>query len=128
MMKLSEAIRLGSMAWPKGDIHLFDGESACSIGAALLAVGEKLIPYETKAKYNRFCELWPEADTNVMLPDTNWSVPLIKAIWSLNDGYRWSRERIADWVESLEKARESQEVQTSGLTNETVSEEVHAHA
>jgi hypothetical protein len=27
--------------------------------------------------------------------------PLVTVVWHLNDAHRWSRERIADWLEGL---------------------------
>lgn len=131
MMKLSEAIRLGSMIHPQGfgayakehnteflghvvttEIH------TCAYGAGLIASGEEvaaLLSNDTDAlspvpeEWVLFVEsvvFCPEphcvhrGDGDQMIFHLNGD----QMIFHLNDEHRWSRERIADWVEQMETA------------------------
>jgi hypothetical protein len=104
-MKLSEAIRLGAMLRPKNDALVSD-RGTCAIGAALDA--EALIP-----------ERWFDVDFDVLYAEAEKRWPLLVAfvphpfhpehplkLWrvivSLNDRHKWTREQIADFVETLE--------------------------
>ncbi len=103
-MRLSEAIRLGAMLKPQG----FGGMSSnpqstetCAYGAASDALGRHVVPLIE----------WPWLESKGRCPDCHESFwpdgkePLkyLSIISShLNDSHIWTRERIADWVETIE--------------------------
>ena len=121
VMTLSEAIRLGAMLYPqrfKGDgiTEAMGGAepSACAGIAAAIAAGCPLIPCDPP-RVGRQGGLvyhdveWPRAWIDLfMLPAqcpecAHPRYPTI--LWNLihlNDDHRWTRERIADWVETIE--------------------------
>lgn len=112
MMRLSEAIRLGSMMGPKiiGERH--DGKGGtCALGAIEAAHGAtgwkcpKRIPAQ---------DLYPELREEVISPHTGDQGCLERVIASLSDGRYWhfdtpkyftpwTREAIADWVATIER-------------------------
>jgi hypothetical protein len=97
-MRLSEAIRLGSMLKPQG--FAIDYRTTCAIQAALEAIGKVGTPYAFVMDH------WPW----VSREETNPVSGEVTRVWSiireLNDDRGWTREQIADWVESLERAQE----------------------
>ena len=115
-MKLSEAIRLGSMMRPKQTFGMFvdiDNNSSYAIGAALEAIGMEAngtfaptVSYEIL--FNHFT---PDmGNIRSKCPIRNCPINfdkenIVQLIVHLNDDHRWSRERIADFVESLELAQ-----------------------
>jgi hypothetical protein len=91
---LSEAIRLGARLHPKCNDVLFNGEGTCAIGAA--AVGRGWTP--------EYLDAWRTA--GAFLPELmgddqsmNKRDSLFYKIGSRNDE-GWTREEIADWLES----------------------------
>lgn len=104
-MKLSEAIRLGAMLGPQ----LYgrtrdDGLGSCALGAALLAIGDEGQLYTDAMGY------WPllmepaPSVPEAIAKEFGESAPIIlSVIRGLNDYSRWTREQIADWVETIEK-------------------------
>lgn len=96
-MKLSDAIRLGAMMKPQcyGSYH--KGKGSCAIGAALDAVGaeecdeEVLWPWLEKLED---CPVCNQADGETIIPH-------------LNDKHRWTREQIADFVQTIEAAQQT---------------------
>ncbi len=105
-MKLSEAIRLGAMMNPqcfnarRGD----DGRSSCALGSALDAIGKP------EAHYMDVINFWPESQFDVIDPIESKPMMLLSVIRSLNDVPNcWTRERIADWVETVETAQEAKQ-------------------
>lgn len=129
-MRLSEAIRLGATMRPQSVGHFLDDDGAsCAQGAALDAVG-RLSESATECRY-AMSELWPWSYYSqhivgtlkgVTCPDGGGHMCRYYAddsingiIAHLNNEHRWTRERIADWVELHEplpaiEATESQEV------------------
>jgi hypothetical protein len=114
MLKLSEAIRLGSMMVPKTTraLFCFDGDgqviAACALGAARLALGPKWA--SKSAEDLIFIREWEDLfriQVHNPVHDPAFSFPNIRrlddVIISLNDGYGWTRQRIADWVELIER-------------------------
>lgn len=103
-MKLSEAIRLGSMASEKCSRHIErpDG-SRCALGAALFAVGESR---RQDIWHLAIARLWPWTMEELEAgPDGfRFFIPIAirDVIWHLNDTADWSREKIADWVATIE--------------------------
>lgn len=114
MMKLSEAIRAGSMLKPQGFGPLSGHPSApftCALGAAYEAVGMKRLPMaltHLPISWMRIFAVTSEA-CPACFPHVKVAMPWIIA--HLNDGHAWTRSQIADWVETIEVLHpESQEV------------------
>jgi hypothetical protein len=110
-MRLSEAIRLGAMVTSplKGAFTSVDG-SACAIGAALIAVGQ--LKAGTPSYGAHHCKeaaerLWPEfyGQPQIACPVCGAQKRFLVA--HINNAHDWTREQIADWVESIETAQES---------------------
>jgi hypothetical protein len=87
-MKLSEAIRLGSMLAPQGFGFYKDAFGAsCTIGAAMDA------GYDFSQKKARVITSCPLGCSYAA------DESLIIVLAHLNDRHRWTREAIADWVQ-----------------------------
>jgi hypothetical protein len=87
-----------------------NAEGTCALGAAEDAIGEK-------AHWHAH-EFFPLLNENAAHPEMKTTLDIGTIVASLNNGglnYRvwkpWSRERIADWVATIEKER--------GLTEDT---------
>ena len=136
MIKLSEAIRLGSMIRPQtygrlygardvpivGDVLGLRQErvASCALGAAYEAAGcpSKTITAVADAVGTREPVKAGAAAIMVTVPPQwTWSLGaaascpmcdrrdvVIRLIAHLNDEHLWSRERVADWIETLEGA------------------------
>ena len=105
-MKLSEAIRLGAMLRPQTRFHLKDQVGTCAMGAALEAVGSGM----EGGSFNR---LWPWAKTTAVEIPCNfipqgYPYTVERVIADLNDLYGWTRERIADWVATVEPKEDAE--------------------
>lgn len=99
-MLLSEAIRLGAMLRPQGRIQFFPENNSCALGAAMEAVGLRNACLEYVSLYN--CD-----DTALLrktFPVLACEIDPIFDVAEKNDE-GWTRERIADWVESIERER-----------------------
>jgi len=111
-MRLSEAIRLNGMTLPQGfgADSVVNPNAPCAIGGALLAVGKDLtaldwMMYGENNVYSVFRLEWPwiASVRPVMCPacsEARGGVDYV--IFHLNDGHRWTRNQIADWVASIE--------------------------
>lgn len=118
-MRLSEAIKLGAMLKPQGfgDYQTGDG-GACALGSALDAVGV------AADKQNGLTDLslalrFPAVNTPATCPwklcrDT-FAHEIGSVITHLNDDHCWTRERIADWVATVEP----QETTSDGISHTT---------
>lgn len=120
-MKLSEAIRLGAMLKPQGagsGSAKPHADATCALGAAIESAG---LSYDHD--FTSVRERWPFVSAvrlacplrdertiyqHGMVCHTFFaqSRQLLDLIWHLNDAHGWSRERIADWVESIERQQE----------------------
>jgi hypothetical protein len=101
-MKLSEAIRLGAMLNPQAFGNFTDGVGTCAIGAAHLAVG---LPMREDVDFPREWDVvlefeggCPECGLTVFDTTDDLNIPA-----HLNDTHRWTRERIADWADCVER-------------------------
>ncbi len=103
-IRFSEAVRLGAMLTKqaRGDYFRYGrgGEvvATCAYGAALLAVG-------AADKENRDSQpRWPYMRRLAVCPARGCGEVHRRSdlVMHLNDDHRWSRERIAAWVETLE--------------------------
>ena len=97
-MKLSEAIRLGTML---GKFQYFGGyrnyndTATCALGAAEDAGFDVELPHPTDEADCPACgRVFHEED-----PDMEYTIP------HLNDDHRWTREQIAAWVETVEASQ-----------------------
>lgn len=117
-MKLSEAIRLGSMMKPQIYGEISSGQGTCALGAAIEAAGltpEPAVPGIVTGS-GRITETAKAGDIIIHTPEA-WHAFFhgyhpcpacrvssygMRAIGHLNDEHRWTRERIADWVETIE--------------------------
>lgn len=108
MMKLSEAIRLGSMMHPQGRIHLIsaDGLRTCALGAAGIAVGIEVNHYNMD--YTNIKNTFPILRSITVHPVNKLRGSVVDTVWKLNDHYGWTREAIADWVETIENQAEAE--------------------
>jgi hypothetical protein len=128
-MKLSEAIRMNGMMKPQGfGIRaLYSKEAPCAIGGALQVVGATQT-HETLAK------IWPWVSRNTRCPgcDSTGDSSLrcealrrrefdltLNILWHLNDQHKWTRQQIADWVETVEPAESAQEQACELVCTET---------
>lgn len=108
-MRLSEAIRLGAMLRPQG-IGTLNSSGSCALGAAGEAIGAKC-PQAMCGILPLLVARWPRLMSQmVTLPCAcRFDFPFGSAVLHLNDNHRWTREQIADWVETIEpQADESQ--------------------
>jgi hypothetical protein len=122
-MKLSEAIRLGSMMRPQafGWIFDLDGIATCAWGAGLEAAGIRIKAGQSN-RYNTPVEWRGLVNKRVRCPAKHtkcdfchWgelcvecanSQSLALTIEHLNDDHKWTRERIADFVEQIENQQQ----------------------
>lgn len=117
-MKLSEAIRLGGMMKPqgRGSESLVSLDAPCALGGALQAIGKQ----DEGCKAMK--ENWPFTCQPAKCPCgvnhsrelQTWIGRLLFPAWDsisdiivvLNDDHGWTRNQIADWVETVEPAEE----------------------
>lgn len=103
-MKLSTAIRIGSMTTKQITINMRDGGNGrCAIGAALDALGYNFCGVHLAEATRHF----PVINSIVVRPGFDGIEPrkcvMYEAIMTLNDSAGWARELIADWVEGEER-------------------------
>lgn len=101
-MRLSEAIRLGAMLRPQARLYWFHEGGSCALGAAAEAVGIAIYP-------DTFTQVGPVPREWIWINGLKAACPVCgdcddaqETIKHLNNDHRWTRERIADWVETLE--------------------------
>lgn len=118
-MKLSEAIRLGAMMKPQcfNGMTNPDQTESCAVGAAYDAIGllGRLRPgldrVNIKELVAEAAPHWiPIIDAPSACPACGYGMKWL-AIAHINDKHRWTRERIADWVETIENAQVALEPQ-----------------
>lgn len=125
-MKLSDAIRLGSMLTPQGIGGWMDGSTRCALAAASDAAG--VLPIDRidacngaarlSVNYHYLAKMFPVLHREVVHPARvdNCVAHLTDVIWSLNDCWGWTREDIATWVEAIErKALDEQDAVRNAL-------------
>lgn len=107
-MRLSEAIRLGAMLKPQGKgndaMNWMKSNRTCALGAAAEAAsitGSAHVGSEGENIYNGLKDRWPELTKYIHCPECGFRYPNL-SIWHLNDQHGWTRERIADWVATIE--------------------------
>lgn len=103
IIKLSDAIRLGATFRGQCFGVFYENKKSCVIGAAMEALGLR------EHQYEYLEERFPIMHKMVKPPDElrisrGVLFPLASVLWRLNDRLRWTREKIADWVEEQEKS------------------------
>jgi hypothetical protein len=101
-MRLSEAIMLGSTIHPQGFGKFRQvgpsGMATCAWGAAHDAVGNHYGYDDDPENWD-----WVHNPTRVQCPDCGVTRRVqANVIVHLNDDHRWTRERIAEWVATVE--------------------------
>lgn len=103
-MRLSEAIRLGALLGPQAFRVVRDLDGAtCAFGAASDAAGLQFDVMDPYAMVDALTEAWPWLVKRLRCPACR-RRRVGGAVISdcLNDHHRWTRERIADWVATVE--------------------------
>jgi hypothetical protein len=118
-MRLSEAIRLGAMMKPQAFGVLVDDDNGgtCALGAAYDAVGIKFDASGIPNGYLGELDLWLRRIVELQAatcPACGVNTPAIGLIPHLNDTHRWTRQRIAEFVELYEPIPESAESAVNG--------------
>lgn len=117
-IKLSDAIKLGSMLRPQGFGRTFtlSGKS-CAVGAALESVG---VLYNPEVRTAAVYSYWPWIDIqSAMCPcDSNVHDSVEGIIVRLNDVHLWSREEIASWVATVEPSDSPEVPETQEVLEE----------
>lgn len=114
-MKLSEAIRLGAMLAPQGRRLLRDGYGTCALGAALEAAGGDCLDLGASDVLRVHFPILRLVDINC--PACGISAAQLSSLMShngslygvighLNDDHEWTREQIADLVQTIEAQHE----------------------
>jgi len=87
-LKPSQAMRIGAALRPQCTKKLFFQGASCALGAMWEGYGN---PYQEGGPelYSLFRDFFPTDRC------------LVESIWYKNDFHGWSREQIAEWLESL---------------------------
>jgi hypothetical protein len=105
MLKLSEAIRLGAMIRPQTMDAFFARGHSCAWGAALEATGTAYDEQLLWANDTIFRQWGWILNRMVRCPACGEVRPIISMVPHLNDLWHcWPRERIAEWVATIEPA------------------------
>ena len=115
-MDIAEAIRVGAKLRPQCSVspfgnRLWEGPIAkgtlgsCALGAALEALGMKANKrFNTSAAVASLRKIFGDELIFRQVPHPEEPAgirhPLIEVIWNLNDNCHWTREAIADWLDS----------------------------
>lgn len=104
-MKLSQAVREGCKQSLPTTVNLLERDSAggllaCALGAAHLGIGGTP-DMSDRDVYEELSEIWPELLTDCVTDEFIQSeVNLEVRLWHRSDTLLWTREAIADWLES----------------------------
>lgn len=99
-MKISEALRKGSKIRPQCKGLYFKDGCSCSLGAIFEAIGVAT-PESQSTEITFLRKYYPQADNIVEHPVDKRKTYLSAVILALNDYDNWTREQIADWLESI---------------------------
>ena len=91
VLKLSEAMRIGATLRPKGRIDLFYDGKSCALGAAFEGATGRTCNCNN---YDAVRDVFPVLKKNYGRGN------LMKEIYDRNDNLGYTREQIADWLES----------------------------
>lgn len=129
-MKLSAAIRIGSMT-TKQIVGAFNNadNGRCALGAALDAVNAEFKTQDQicrgDSNFNTVFALFPVSLLSAKHPIHESVYPVYHIVYGLNDHSGWSRERIADWVETIEAQEEAKNAEKH---NEVIENKVEVTA
>lgn len=125
-MRLSDAIRLGAMMKPQA-FNSTEEDGSCALRSAADAVGigndkDGILNY-SEIEYRFPITLQPHGcpqctDRRI--------IHVEDAIWHLNDTHRWTRERIADWVETIENQHAASRPNERGWRGESEVRKLYA--
>lgn len=124
-MKLSEAIRLGAMLKPQAFGEVNSSKGTCALGAAFEAAGLPIQYGAAVGGLNTRSHLGPAMchvivpqawfdlleQQVVTCPECSFNNAISEVIPHLNDHHKWTRERIADWVATIEAQQEQQQAE-----------------
>lgn len=102
----SEAIREGAKLRPQASGGLMNASSSCAVGAGLEAMGHLKEPPDCTrselAAYHVAEVAYPYLENREACPAacSDYRDTLTNVLWHLNDHHHWTREAIADWLES----------------------------
>jgi len=101
-----------TIAWVKANMHPLDTE--------IFIMAVKNNNYSSTPKTNAYslAQLLPGVNMLVSHPVDKVTSSLQEVIISLNDSFRWTREQIADWIETLDEVPKFEISQSTGLENE----------
>lgn len=100
-MDLADKIRVGSTLKPQGRGEFLSPDGCtCAMGAALDAIGR--LTRDGERGRDILIEQFPIVATYVSHPSLSVPTTLLMACFLLNDRHGWTREQIADFVESVE--------------------------
>jgi hypothetical protein len=100
-MKLSEAISLAAMLTPQAITHFIDDTGGrCAWASAFDAVGHPSRPMYMDEEWK-----WTRRIVNCPLCKVMESVAA--TIVHLNAGHRWTRQRIAEWISTIEPTEQT---------------------
>ena len=116
-MKLHEAIRLGAMVKPQGRGAFYTPNGTCAAGAALDAIGRLDTTACAPNAATSVAQIFLLRECFPILANLPNFCPACERPFSggwgfaemqlahLNDIHRWTREQIADWVQTIEDAQ-----------------------
>jgi hypothetical protein len=99
-MKLSEAIRAGAVKCPQTTGTYYRDGATCALGAAYEGAFGQMPATGYLSVYERLVALFPALRTPYDGDGDSESWDLRDAIMHRNDSLGWTREQIADWLES----------------------------
>lgn len=103
-MKLSEAIRLGSMMRPQGFGRMFTGDGgSCALGAAMEAVGLRDAYQSGRWTHESAPAEWRWCRSYASCQVCGYEDEVHRVVMHTNDCHSWTREQIADWVQRVEE-------------------------
>jgi hypothetical protein len=88
------------MAW-------WNSEKTCALGAAAECIGHQC---QYDYLFSSLAEKFPVMSLIVLGPVVAIAEPVQDIIWKLNDTQGWTREEIADWVETIEPQEQEQTI------------------
>ncbi|SRR5258706_16343763 len=111
-MKLADAIRKGSQQRPQAFGDFFEKVEGQILGSC--AIGAAIEGYfgDTTARIEELHTAFPILDKVVEGPEQGMRAELCNVITDLNDMCDWTRECIADWVETIEENLDGQTMAT----------------
>ena len=140
MLMAFEALRLGAMIRPQVKYALFKDGGSCAGGAIMEAAG--IVQYDGSAMFfvnmDRLMmtrEMFPVLDMLVRGPEESdyflkYTYP--GSVWehivNMNNLYGWTRERIADWLEPIEREYWAKQRDTVAELVEVLSVPIWSHA